>query len=101
MRRSVRFRPIITPNLFQMKLKASGLAFVPPLSDDPVQVTLNTASHSRGDEIGHCEVRGSQSQVESCRESGVQPTPTPTVTATFTSSNTPTITSATLTPTIT
>ncbi len=101
-RRTIRFRPITTPNLFQLKLKASGLGFAPPLSDDPVQVTLNTASHSRGDEIGHCEIRGSQSQIESCRESGVQPTATATVTNTYTPTRTPTITlTPTRTPTIT
>ena len=101
-RRSVRFRPVTTPNLFEMKVKAKGLAFQPPLSDDPVEVLLNTASHSRGDEIGHCELSGSQQQIENCRESGVQPTPTSTVTVTLTASKTPTITpTRTRTPTIT
>lgn len=102
-RRHVRFRPLATPNLYDLDLQAEGLDFAPPLSADPVQLTLVIGTSTRADEIGGCQVRGGRQQLETCRERGVQPTPTPpapnTATGTPTGSRTPT--SATRTPTTT
>ncbi|MEO8602132.1 MAG: hypothetical protein ABI629_06115 [bacterium] len=106
--RSLRLRPIVTPNLFDLKLEANGLGFAPPLTTAPVRLTLASASLSRGDDLGGCTVRGSRSQVEVCREAGVQPTatvtpsPPATVTATRTITRTATQTrTSTRTPSIT
>jgi hypothetical protein len=92
-RRRLRLRPIATPNLFDLRLDARGLDFVPPLSTDPVRVALTIGGTLRQDEVGDCEVRGGRQQIETCKEVGVQPTQTSTATATRTATNTPTITS--------
>lgn len=73
-----------------MSLDAKGLAFAPPLSDDPVAVALTIGGIVRADDVGDCQVSGSRQQVEKCREVGVQPTPTPTATATGTATATAT-----------
>jgi hypothetical protein len=91
-RRSVSFRPETTPNLFAMRLQARGLGFAPPLTADPVQVALTTVHLARGDDLGGCEVRGGHQQVETCQESGVQPTKTVTPSVTMTVTSTATIT---------
>ena len=81
-KRKILLRPTSTPNLFDMKLLGRRLDFPPPLTADPVTVTLLTASFLRTDVIAGCDLRGRHDQIESCGESGFVPTLTPTPTHT-------------------
>jgi len=94
--RKLDLRPLHTPNLFKLKLKARGRDFLPPLTTEPLEAVLHTVSFDRVDYIGGCRVSRA-GLISKCRETGVVPTETPTPTATSTFTPTP---SPTPTPTL-
>jgi cysteine-rich repeat protein len=78
--RKVTFRPLATPNLFDVKLRARALQVPVPLAESPILVLVSSASFDRSDTIGDCRVFGRQDHQVSCRESGFVPIPTSTPT---------------------
>lgn len=70
------FDPTGVPNLFRLRVLARRSGLAPPLTTDPVTVTLSTGSFTRRDtigEFGSCSLGGRQSQILNCRERGVVP----------------------------
>jgi hypothetical protein len=99
--RELRIRPTATPNLASLRLTARRLDLPFPLSTEPLQVRLGTASFGRADDLSGCVTRGG-GRVKKCRESGLLPTATPSVTPTATATATRTATrTATWTRTVT